>query len=83
MPASMRLIFVKHGQYSTYDILVQRCQLIQDVEVRWDRRLGGDRRLRSIRPVDADRRRVDRRRPVDRDAALRGYTVADLPDATA
>jgi hypothetical protein len=77
----MRVIFVQRGKYATYNILVERCQLIRDVDVRWDRRFGEDRRV-GQRPIGADRRhkdRRDRRRPAEPDVVLRGYTVADLP----
>ena len=78
MAPSMRVIFVQPGKYATYNILVERCKLIRDVEVRWDRRFGEDRRTEE-RPVGAERRRNDRRRATSPDVALRGYTVADLP----
>jgi hypothetical protein len=78
MAPAMRVIFVQRGKYATYDILVERCQLIRDVDVRWDRRFGEDRRIEE-RPVGAERRRKERRRPMPADATLRGYTVADLP----
>jgi hypothetical protein len=74
----MRVIFVHRGKYATYNILVERCQLIRDVDVRWDRRFGEDRRTED-RPVSTERRREDRRQPMPADATLRGYTVADLP----
>jgi len=74
----MRVIFVKRGQVATYNVLVERCQLIDDVDVRWDRRTGDDRRL-HLQPVTFDRRREDRRRAVEAvDIALRGYTVVDM-----
>jgi hypothetical protein len=74
----MRTIFVQHGKYATYNILVERCQLIQDVDVRWDRRLGGERRRLDV-PAGADRRRhKDRRKNAPPDTELRGYTVVDL-----
>jgi hypothetical protein len=78
MPGAMRVIFVQRGKYATYDVLVERCQLIRDVDVRWDRRLGDDRRTEE-HPVGAERRRRDRRRQMPPDVTLRGYTVADLP----
>jgi hypothetical protein len=77
MSPAMRVIFVQRGKYATYDILVERCQLIPDVDVRWDRRVGDERRTEA-RPVGDERRRKDRRRPIPLDATLRGYTVADL-----
>jgi hypothetical protein len=78
MPPSMRVIFVRRGQLATYNVLVERCQLIQDVDVRWDRRLGDDRRLQS-QPVTLERRREDRRRISEApDIAMRGYTVVDM-----
>jgi hypothetical protein len=73
----MRTIFVQHGKYTTYNILVERCQLIQDVDVRWDRRFGDERRTLNV-PVASDRRRKDRRRHAPPDSGLRGYTVVDL-----
>jgi hypothetical protein len=78
MSRVMRVIFVQRGKYATYNVLVERCQLIRDVDVRWDRRFGEDRRTEE-RPVGADRRRKDRRRPMPSEVTLRGYTVADLP----
>ena len=80
LPAAMRVIFVQRGKYATYNILVEQCQLIRDVDVRWDRRCGDDRRMEQ-RPVSPERRRTDRRRPLSPEAALRGYTVADLPSS--
>ncbi len=75
----MRVIFVRRGDFATYNVLVERCQLIQDVDVRWDRRTGDDRRLRS-QPVISERRRTDRRKPAEAaDVALRGYTVVNIP----
>ena len=74
----MRVIFVKRGQVATYNVLVERCQLIDDVDVRWDRRTGDDRRL-HLQRVTFDRRRKDRRQAVEAvDIALRGYTVVDM-----
>jgi hypothetical protein len=78
MARAMRVIFVQRGKYATYNVLVERCQLIRDVDVRWDRRFGDDRRIEE-HPIGAERRRKDRRRPMSTDVTLRGYTVADLP----
>jgi hypothetical protein len=78
----MRVIFVRRGQFSTYNILVERTQLINDVDVQWDRRIGNDPRLER-RVIAADRRRQDRRRRSSPDVDLRGYTVVDMPDALA
>jgi hypothetical protein len=74
----MRVIFVRRGQNATYNVLIERCQLIDDVDVRWDRRTGDDRRLES-RPVAAERRRDERRKlPESRNSKLREYTVVDI-----
>ena len=75
----MRVIFVRQVQFSTYNILVERTQLLADVNVRWDRRIGEDRRFER-RPIASDRRRKDRRRSTSPDVDLRGYTVVDMPD---
>jgi len=76
----MRVFFVRPRQFSTFNVLVERCQLLNDVDVQWDRRLGVDRR--SERHVmSSDRRRQDRRRPSGPATDLRGYTVVDMPDA--
>jgi hypothetical protein len=74
----MRVIFVKRGQYSTYNVLVSRCQALPDVDVRWDRRLE-DRRSRNV-PIGDDRRRDDRRGPPKTDCTPNGYSVVDEPD---
>ena len=76
----MRIIFVRRGQFSTFNVLVERCQLLEDVAVQWDRRLGDDRRYKPA-AVSAERRRRDRRRPSAPDVDLRGYTVVDVPDS--
>jgi hypothetical protein len=76
----MRVIFVRRGQFSTYDVLVERCQLLDDVDVRWDRRLGEERRCRRLVASLERRRRADRRKPSDPDIDHRGYTVVDLPN---
>lgn len=76
----MRVIFVQPGKYATYNILVERCRLMPDVDVRWDRRFLEDRRT-AERPMGANRRRNDRRQPAPPDTSLRGYTVANLPPA--
>ena len=75
----MRIIFVRRGQFSTFNILKERCHLLDGVEVKWDRRLGDDRRYRRL-PTPVDRRGLDRRRPSSPDVDLRGYTVVDVPD---
>ena len=77
----MRVIFVRRGQFSTYNILVERTQLLADVNVRWDRRIGEDRRFER-QPMPSDRRREHRRRRTSPDVDLRGYTVVDMPDTT-
>jgi hypothetical protein len=76
----MRVIFVRHGQYATFNVLTERCQLLDDVDVRWDRRLGADRRFEQ-RAIANDKRLHERRKPASPDVLLRGYTVASLPDA--
>jgi hypothetical protein len=74
----MRLIFVRRGYLSTFNVLVERCQLLDDVDVRWDRRIGNDRRL-EMHNIPANRRGQERRRLSLRHLDLRGYTVVDLP----
>jgi hypothetical protein len=75
----MRMIFVRRGQLSTYNVLVERCQLLEDVRVRWDRRCGEDRRIEGgAVPFD---RRHEERRSAAADLDLRGYTVVDMPTA--
>ena len=77
----MRVIFVRRGEFSTYHVLVDSLMAVNDVDVRWDRRRGDERRARS-RPIDviSERRRADRRQPPTRDWQLHGYTVVDFPD---
>jgi hypothetical protein len=75
----MRVIFVRRGQFSTYDILVERTQLLNNVDVQWDRRVG-ERRFER-RNIASERRRRERRRPSVPDVDLRGYTVVDMPDS--
>ena len=72
----MRIIYVRHGQLSRFNVLVERCRLLDGVEVQWDRRLGDDRRSTSA-PVALDRRGGERRRILSPDVELRGYTVVD------
>ena len=75
----MRVIFVRHGQYATFNVLVERCQLLEDVDVQWDRRISPDRRLER-RTTATEKRLHDRRKPSSPDNDVRGYTVASLPD---
>jgi len=80
----MRIIFVRRGEFSTFNVLADSLVAVKDVDVQWDRRKGLDRRVRS-RPIDvaAERRTSpDRRKPPTRDWQLHGYTVVDFPDAT-
>ena len=79
----MRVIFVRRGQYSTFNVLVERCQLLADVDVQWDRRLGEERRARKLIANLERRLRADRRKPSEPDMDLRGYTVVDLADLPA
>jgi hypothetical protein len=78
----MRVIFVRRGEFSTFNVLMDSLIAVNDVEVRWDRRHGDDRRAKP-RPIDitAERRQGDRRKPPTRDWQLHGYIVVDLPDA--
>jgi hypothetical protein len=76
----MRVIYVRAGQYATFNVLTERCQLLNDVDVQWDRRLGTDRRFEQ-RATANDKRLRERRKPASPDELLRGYTVASLPDA--
>ena len=46
----MRIIFVRRGQFSMFNVLVERCQLLDGVDVQWDRRLGDDRRYKRVEP---------------------------------
>jgi hypothetical protein len=78
----MRIIYVRHGQFSTFNVLVERCRLLDDVDVRWDRRLGaldplGDDRRSAAAPVTSERRGGERRRMLSPDLELRGYNVVD------
>jgi hypothetical protein len=77
----MRVIFVRRGEFSTYNVLIDSLMAVPDVDVRWDRR-GEDRRA-TLRLMDemAERRRDDRRKDPTRDWQLHGYTVVDCPDA--
>jgi len=62
-----------------FNVLTERCQLLDDVDVQWDRRLAADRPLRAAR----HRKRQassERRKPASPDVRLRGYTVASLAD---
>ena len=72
----MRIIYVRHGQFATFNVLVERCRLLDGVDVQWDRRLGDDRRS-TYNPVASERRGGERRRIVSPDMELRGYTVVD------
>jgi hypothetical protein len=78
----MRVIFVRRGEFSTYNVLVDSLMAVTDVDVRWDRRRGEDRREQP-RPIDvmAERRGDHRRKDPTRDWQLHGYTVVDVPDA--
>ena len=80
----MRIIFVRRGEFSTYNVLTDSLMAVTDVDVRWDRRRGEDRRAaRTLEtPREADRRKEGRRKPPTRDWHLHGYTVVDFPDAT-
>ena len=77
----MRVIFVRRGEFSTYNVLIDSLMAVSDVDVRWDRRRGEDRRAKA-QPVDttSERRRDDRRKDPTRDWQLHGYTVVDFPD---
>ncbi|MCM3881870.1 MAG: hypothetical protein ND807_17320 [Vicinamibacterales bacterium] len=77
----MRVIYVRRGEFSTYSVLIDSLIAVSDVDVRWDRRRGEDRRAKS-RPIDvrAERRMEERRKPPTRDWQLHGYTVVDFPD---
>jgi hypothetical protein len=77
----MRVIFVRRGEFSTYNVLIDSVVALSDVDVRWDRRRGEDRRTKP-RPIDvkAERRRHERRQPPSRDWQLHGYTVVEIPD---
>ena len=75
----MRTIFVKRGEFWTFKVLEERCGAIQDVDVRWDRRRGEDRRQRSAF-TPRERRSGDRRKPLPADWAIMGYTVVELTD---
>jgi hypothetical protein len=78
----MRVIFVRRGEFSTYNVLIDSLMAVTDVDVRWDRRRGDDRRAQP-RPIDAtaERRGNNRRKEPTRDWQLHGYTVVDFPDA--
>ena len=73
----MRVIFVRRGQFSTYNILVERTQLLSDVQVQWIGGWATSGRLRS-QSTTPDRRRQDRRRPSSPDVDFRGYTIVDV-----
>jgi hypothetical protein len=73
----MRLIFVRRGQLATFNVLVERCQLLDDVDVRWDRRSSEERRFER-HTVPLDRRQWERRRVSSPDVDLRGYTIVDV-----
>jgi hypothetical protein len=75
----MRIIFVRRGQFSTFNVLVERCRLLADVDVQWDRRLGDDRRYTRA-AIPSERRAGDRRKVSVPDVDLRGYTVVDVVD---
>ncbi len=77
----MRVIFVRRGEFSTYNVLIDSLLAVTDVDVRWDRRSGEDRRAMAL-PIDttSERRRDDRRKDPTRDWQLHGYTVVDFPD---
>jgi hypothetical protein len=77
----MRVIFVRRGEFSTFNVLIDSVMAVSDVDVRWDRRRGADRRAKP-RPIDvkAERRTKDRRQPPTRDWQLHGYTVVDVQE---
>jgi hypothetical protein len=76
----MRVIFVRRGEFSTYNVLIDSLMAVSDVDVRWDRRRGDERRAK-VGPIDtSERRRDDRRKDPTRDWQLHGYTVVDFPD---
>ena len=75
----MRIMFVRGGQFATFNVLVERCRLLDGVDVRWDRRLGEDRRFQQS-AVPTERRIRDRRKLSSPDMDVRGYTVVDVPD---
>jgi hypothetical protein len=77
----MRVIFVRRGKFSTYNVLIDSLMAVSDVDVRWDRRRGEDRREKpQAIDVTSERRRDDRRKDPTRDWQLHGYTVVDFPD---
>ena len=78
----MRVIFVRRGEFSTFNVLVDSLMAVNDVDVRWDRRRGDDRRARprSIN-VMSERRRDERRQPPTRDWQLHGYTVVEVQES--
>jgi hypothetical protein len=73
----MRVIYVKRGEFSTFSVLSDSCQTLPNVDVRWDRRCGADRRRRT-NSINDDRRRNHRRKPPTPVAELQGYTVVEL-----
>jgi hypothetical protein len=78
----MRVVFVRRGEFSTFNVLSDSLLAVTDVEVRWDRRREENRRATS-RPIDvtAERRRIERRKPPTRDWQLHGYLLCDIPEA--
>jgi len=76
------VIFVRPDRRTTFDVLVERCALLDDVDVRWDRRSGGERRGNPDVVARKERRLENRRQVTVHDADLRGYTVVDLPDTS-
>jgi len=58
----MRLIIVKRGRLSTFTTLQAEFAHLPEVQVIWDRRHAPDRR-RLARPVAAEHRAGERRRP--------------------
>ena len=79
----MRVIFVRRGEFSTYNVLIDSLMAVTNVDVRWDRR-GEDRRAKAA-PIDttSERTRDDRRKDPTRDWQLHGYTVVDFSDVDA
>jgi hypothetical protein len=73
-----RYVIVQRGQQALFAALKKRYAADPSRQVIWDRRAGADRRAAGL-PVVVDRRRGQRRMPVDESVlATRGFFVAHV-----
>ena len=73
----MQLLVVKRGRLNTFRMLSEQFADVQDIQVIWDRRGGGDRRGRSEQVV-SERRAQERRNAHDRRGPGEEYVVVSV-----